>query len=248
MVSYNNVIRLNVTEENIRQAIDKSLGQNFQRRDNLRNRHENVQFDCLVRGYIGEVSLKRWFSNYNITFIESNYMNDGMGNIDIDLLFPTSNGNISLEVKTSLVPDNCPTNGERRDIERRIDCCINHYDVKLIRRNDESIEELKSDIHIQIYYGDLRAAKDNYLSNQPLISTLNGDINAIYKLIHAQSYIDSTFFVAWIDKPTLIEQINRNPNPTWSFPGSRRVFWCCKIQNHAKKPNEIIHLLRRLNQ
>ncbi len=248
MLVYNDVINLDVTENDVKDAIRKSLTQNFHRRDNLRNRHENVQFDCLVRGYIGEKSIRKWFEEHSLTFQESNYIDDKMGNIDIDLLYRTQTKNISLEIKTSLVPDTCPNLPENRDIEKRIKCCLNYYDIKLIRRDCEYVEDLKGDVHIQIYYSDYRNKKDNYLSNCNKISTLNQNINAIYELINGQSYIEGTFFVGWIDKETLIDQINDKTckDCTWTFPGSKRKFWTCKIKNEAKKPETIINFIRDL--
>ena len=34
--------------------------------DNLRHRHPNIQLDCLLRGYIGEYAMTRWFNSFDV--------------------------------------------------------------------------------------------------------------------------------------------------------------------------------------
>ena len=51
--------------------------------DNLRDRHVNVQFDSKLRGYIGEIALKKWFLENNIKITTTNYFEEDIG-IDVD--------------------------------------------------------------------------------------------------------------------------------------------------------------------
>ena len=244
------MIKLKISEDDIKGAIRDALKENFNRRDNLRHRGANVQFDCLVRGYIGELGIKRWFGEHGIEFDETNYMSDEQGNIDIDLLYSYGeNQQKTLEIKTSLVPDNYAKGVS--DIEQRIVRCIDNFDIKLIRRFSETIEELKGDIHIQVYFGDLRRAKDTFLNAQTisLYEEITDEyIEHIYHTLKAQSYLNRTFFVGWIDRETLIEQIHaKSPNrQIWSMPQFKREFWTCKLRDEAKAPHELIDYIKAL--
>jgi hypothetical protein len=250
MIAINDAVKLDITIDDIKLAIRKSLGQDFHRRDNLRQRNSNIQFDCLLRGYVGETGITKWFKSYGITFASANCMADDQGNIDIDLLYRYGiNKEKSIEIKTSLVPDYCARN--IHGIRERIATCIRNFDIKLIRRNNESIKKLQSDIHVQIYYGDLRGAKDEFLTGLafPIINNISDKIiDEIYDLFMAKTYLTRTYLVGWIDKITLIEQINNKSEDQkiWKAPGLSRDFWTCKIQNEAKAPIELIEYIKNL--
>ena len=135
MVSIGDVINLSLTKDEILECLCKTQKMNFL--DNLRKRHPNVQFDCKLRGYIGEIAIKKWFSSNGIEIEATDYLPDG-DSIDIDFIIAHTN----IELKTSLIPD------RDGDLEGVLD----NRDIKLIRRNGQSIEELKGDVHMQIYY------------------------------------------------------------------------------------------------
>ena len=256
MISVDDTIVLNITIEDIKNSIKKVLSQDFNKRDNLRSRHSNVQFDCLIRGYIGEIGIIKWFQEYGITFDEANYIEDSSGNIDIDLLYKYgTNKQKTLEIKTSLIPDNFVKNIKNTDTTSKISTCIEHFDIKLIKRNNENIEDLKGDIHIQIYYGDLRQKKDKFLKdllinvqshNKTIDEALTEFIDNIYKSTYSQSYLNRTYFVGWIDKETLVKQINQKEekNKVWTY--QKRDFWTCKIKSEAKKPIDLIAYIENL--
>lgn len=245
MITIDDIIKLEVDEKIIKESIKKAIENNFI--DNLRCRHPNVQLDCKIRGYIGEMAIKKFFKKNNIFFDKTDYLTDEMGNIDIDLLYKNK---YSLEIKTSLVPDNF-VNNEDKPLDR-IKKCIDNFDIKLIKRSNK-IEDIKADIHIQIYYADLRRSKDEYLSNLDInvgnIGLKNIDnnmdiVNLIYERFRAYSYIERSYFVGWIDKTTLINNITKKKNKTWKF--GYREFWKCKLKNEAKKPKDIIAYLTEL--
>lgn len=56
-MKYQDILKIVLTKEEIITAIAKAKEQNFI--DNLRDRHINVQFDSKLRGYIGEIALKK---------------------------------------------------------------------------------------------------------------------------------------------------------------------------------------------
>ena len=246
MIQFSDTIQLEITEAEIISIIKKIVSIDFI--DNLRSRNSNVRFDCLLRGYIGELALRKWFNRAGIEFAKSDYMVDE-DNIDIDLLFKQNGVEKKIEIKTSLIPDNYSNSDE---VEARISSIIKRCDIKLIQRGNQRIEELKGDIHIQIYFADFRKKKDKFLSelvfevDEKKYSNINDYIDdfskRIYDTIKAKTYIDRTFFVGWIDKDTLVEQINKQSVKTWKF--GLRYFWKCNIGKDAKKPIEIIKYLK----
>lgn len=258
-MEFKDAIKLDITEQDIKQSIKDALSKDFNKRDNLRNRHSNVQFDCLIRGYIGEIGIRKWFASYGIQFEQSNYMQDDQGNIDIDLLYKYGQSKTkSIEVKTSLVPDYIGKKiNDEKSLEQKVTKCIQDLDVKLIRRNNESIENLSGDIHIQIYFGDYTKQKDNFLQNvlldleihnRNIYESLDLFVNEIYKKLHANSYITRTYYVGWIDKETLLNQIKQKSikEQVWHQPPLMREFWTCKLRNEAKKPMELIEYIQNL--
>ena len=214
-ITISDIIRICLSEEEVKGLIQKVIDNiEIAHRDNLRGRHENIQFDCLLRGYVGEYCIIKWLKNYEITFERTNYIADDES-IDIDFYYKEKN----IELKTSLVPDADVT----------IENAIIKRDIKLIRRGNSNIEDLRGDIHLQIYYSQRRQAKDNWLKSK-VIDLNSRNINYLYEEFKARAYKTTTFFVAWIDKETLVKKINSLPerDRCWSFPGSHRYFWICK--------------------
>jgi len=223
------IIKLQVNEKIIRDAILKASKNEFI--DNLRDRRKAVKFDCKLRGYIGEISLFNWFLNNGIK-INSTNTNYNDLSMDIDFLLETNGKKIDIELKTSLIPD----------YWLNLENCLIKGDIKIIKRTSK-IEEEKADIHIQIYFGILRKMRDNYLRN---IELSQSNIDEIYTKLNCSQYIDSTYFVAWIDKKSLVKYITSLPigSRTWSFPQSFRDFWRCNITNIGKKPIELLNYIK----
>ena len=231
MVTAEDIICIPLTEEEIFSCIEKAISFfSIARRDNLRARHINIQFDCILRGYTGEYAMDKWLRQNGIESAETNIITDGE-NIDIDFLYRGAN----MELKTSMLPY---TDGTlQKAVEKR--------DIKLIKRQP-NIEDLKGDIHLQIFFNQRRKAKDDWLLTREIdierASTLN-----IYDTLLARAYKATIFFVGWIDKRTLISTINLllEKDRTWTFAGSKRDFWNCKIAN-CKKPEELPIYLKAL--
>jgi len=145
LITIKDSIRISVTDDEIKSVMEKVRTQLFiSKRDNLRNRHANIQYDCILRGYIGEFAITKWMNEQGIFFDKTNYKADGE-NIDIDFLYKGKN----IELKTSLIPD----------ADFTIEKAIANRDIKLIKR-EEGIENIKGDIHLQIFFNQRRKAKD----------------------------------------------------------------------------------------
>jgi len=222
---YEEILRLPVTKNDILHALAKAKKQHFI--DNLRHRHPNVYFDSVLRGYIGEIALKNWFDNNGIIIEEQNHMNKE-GGMDIDFSF---NG-MELELKTSLIPDK----------DRTLRNVFLNRDIKLIKRQP-TIEQLKSDVHIQIVFQQQTKKKDNWLKKQN-INIQSGDLEYLYDAFLAKGFLNRTFLFGWIDKTTLIHRIHQLPKDkqTWSF--AKRTFWVCPLRN-AFPPKDIINFLKK---
>jgi hypothetical protein len=223
---FNQILKISITEEEVKSAILLSQSNLF--RDNLRLRHPNVSFDSKIRGYVGEIGLKKWFTQNNITILTQNYIDDGLS-IDIDFEYKGKD----IELKTSLIPD----------IDENLLTVFNRRDIKIIKREPE-IEKLKGDIHIQIYFEHQTKKKDSWLRNQN-IDLKSTNIDYLYDSILGKSYLEKTFLFSWIDKETLIKRINSLPNHnrTWSF--AMRNFWVCPLKD-SFSPQELITYLSRL--
>ena len=231
MITNHDCICITLTDDEIKSVMEKARAQLFiSKRDNLRNRHANIQYDCILRGYIGEFAITKWANQQGVFFDKINYRPDGE-NIDVDFLYKGKN----IELKTSLIPD----------IDFTLHKAINKRDIKLIKR-DEGIENLKGDIHLQIFFNQRRMAKDEWLAER-IVDIENTGIDELFDKMLARCYRNSTYFVAWMDKPTLIENVNKLPDAdkTWSFKDAQRQFWNCKVIN-SKRPIELIDFLKNL--
>ena len=223
------IIKLTLDEDEIKNIIVKAKENNsISERDNLRDRHPNVQFDCILRGYVGEYAMKKWF-NLNGIELLTNQLSVGE-NIDVDFLYKEKN----IELKTSLIPDD--------DVV--IDNVIDFRDIKLIKREPE-IENIKGDVHVQVYFEQKSGYKDYWLEQQK-IDLGSNDIDYLYKTIGAKRYKNDTCFVSWIDKPTIIDRIKSMDESQRTWVHGKREFWTCKIRN-SKKPIDLIEYLKNIN-
>ncbi len=225
-MQYKDILKIKLTKEEIIQAIAKAKEQDFI--DNLRERHVNVQFDSKLRGYIGEIALKKWFNENGIEITTTNYFEEDNG-IDIDFEYK----GLDLELKTSLIPD----------ADKTLQNVINKRDIKLIRRT-RKIEDLKSDVHIQIIFDQLTNKKDQWLQEQS-IDLLSDDLEYLYESFLGKSYLTKTHLVGWISKDALIERIKplKGYEKSWRF-GKRR-FWICRLKD-CFSPAALIDYLKKV--
>ena len=221
MITKHDIVRIPLTDDEIKTVMEKARTQlSISSLDNLRQRHANIQYDCILRGYIGEYAITKWLGQHGITLDETNYFNED-DNIDIDFLYKGKN----IELKTSLIPDIDVT------IEKSITC----RDIKLIKR-ENNIEHLRGDIHLQIFFDQRRKAKDDWLAGKE-IDIEGAEIDELFDTLLARAYKNRTYFVGWIDKPSFISKIIRMPENerTWTFKNAKRMFWNCKI-SECNKP------------
>lgn len=232
------MVHIPLTKQELLKALEKALSQNFI--DNLRDRHPNVALDSKLRGYIGELAFQKWASSFGIKFKQSN-IKDYSSGMDIDFVFEKGDKELQLELKTSLIPD----------VDRDLIELQQRRDIKLIRRNGKSIEKLDGDIHIQIIFKQLRLRKDDWLKKQLIdissFSTPFEDQNvleAIYNQLAAFRYETDTYLVGWIDKKTLIQQINQKKDYSKIWKYGMREFWTCNLEREAKEPLTLIDYLK----
>jgi hypothetical protein len=241
------IVHIPLTKEEILPALEKALQQNFI--DNLRNRHPNVALDSKLRGYVGELAFKKWAKFHEIEFKQSN-IKDCSSGMDIDFVFETSSKKVDIELKTSLIPD----------VDQDLKEMVRRRDVKLIRRQEKTIEQLDADLHVQLVFKQLRMRKDDWLKKQAIdLSSFSGtnsaelveeledrkmNLEKIYKQLAAYRYKTDTFLMGWIDKPALIKQIHEKPQHLQKWKYGMREFWCCNLRDDAKKPLTLIEYLK----
>lgn len=235
MVNQNDFEVLSLTKEDIFKCIIKARKENFL--DNLRDRDTIIRFDCFLRGCVGELAFRKWLEKYNITIQSQDLMRPENGNIDVDFVI---NGK-DLELKTSLIPS---VYYERHHGDKNIQWqkILRRCDIKLIRRGSDTIEQLKGDIHVQIYFDAGKDTREKWLREQD-IDLINCSVEEIYEKLFAKMYINYTYLVAWIDKPTLIKRLKgkTGKDAVWTF--GKREFWNSKIKD-SKKPIDLVAYLK----
>lgn len=223
------MIRLEISKSEVLSIIDKAKANiKISSYENVRDRHINIQFDCLLRGYIGEYAMGKFFVSNGIIVDSVNHM-PCIGGMDIDFVI---NG-MSVELKTSLVPD----------VDVDVKNVVNSRDIKLLKRSS-TIEGLKGDVHIQLYINQRRKAKDDFLKN--LEVDLMGDSLYLYNKLLCRGYLESVYFVGWIDKGSLVKRLNKveASEREWSFSGSMMSFWKCSIRE-SRSPMEIVDFFKK---
>jgi hypothetical protein len=231
MNSVDDILNLCLTREEILDVIKKVQDNlHVSALDNVRIRHENIQFDCMLRGYIGEFAITKWFAENGIKINNKNYLSDNES-IDIDFIYK----NINIELKTSLLPD----------ADLNIANCFEKRDIKIIKREND-ITNVRGDVHMQMIFLQKRKAKDEWLKNQKIIFT-NTDPEYYFDGFKAKCFLKNNFFVGWMDKDTLIKRIKLLPhnNRTWTFINARKDFWNCRIRE-SNKPLDLIKYLNNL--
>ncbi len=231
MLTKEDIICISLIDEEIKLVMEKARKQlSISKLDNIRPRHANIQYDCILRGYIGEYAITKWLRQHDIVFDKTNYMSDE-DNVDVDFFYKGKN----IELKTSLIPD----------ADVRLENSVACRDIKLIKRENDIIH-LRGDIHLQIFFDQKRKAKDEWLASR-MIDLENMEIDELFNQILARCYRDTTYFVGWIDKTTLVTKINSLPEAarTWTFKHAQKQFWNCKI-SECNKPTNLPAYLKML--
>lgn len=221
-------VNIPLQKSEVLQALEKALQSNFI--DNLRNRHPNVQLDSKLRGFVGEVAFSKWMAQHGIHFESSNQVDETSG-MDIDFQFQGKNKLLQIELKTSLIPDADETLAE----------VLRKRDIKLIRRGNQTIEDLKGDLHVQFFFKQLRIRKDEWLKKQTI--DFKDSLDSIYQKMAAFRYETDTYFLRWIDKESLIKQVQEKPTHMHMWKYGQREFWCCNLLKDGKGPIKIIDYL-----
>lgn len=213
------ILKLKVSKVDVIKAVKKALEHRFI--DNLRNRHQNVSFDSKLRGYVGEIAMKNWFEENGISVNTPGGLDQKRG-VDTDFSYK----GLDFELKTSLVPDE----------DQTLAVAFRRRDLKIIRRRPKP-EELKSDLHLQVFFDHRRRQKDEWLKQQEPVNTSMSPED-IYEALMGRSYLNRTYFFGWTDKSTLIKNLSKLPQSerTWGY--AKREFWKCPLQQ-CKPPHAL---------
>ena len=202
MVTVNDFLKVNICYEDLEQALVLSLEKSFM--DNLRRRNPFVQLDSKVRGYLGEFAIRKIIERSgNLSILKTDFVSsDSFEDKDI-VIKNNYSDDIILEIKTSLLPD----------VWRSLDALLQYADIKIIKR-EYSYRDIRADFHIQIYFHFFRKERDTYLSSIPGTPD-DYSIDELIQIMKLNELTES--FVAWIDKPTLISNLDRSKYKTWHF-------------------------------
>tara|TARA_B100000965_G_scaffold62000_1_gene47859 strand:- start:532 stop:1266 length:735 start_codon:yes stop_codon:yes gene_type:complete len=241
-----NWVNIPLQKAEVMQGLQQALQHTFI--DNLRSRHPNVALDSKLRGYVGEIAFRKWLKQNGISNFSCNHADEASG-MDVDFLFYKNGEELHLELKTSLIPD----------ADETFETLAEKRDIKLIRRQNQSIEALKGDVHVQLFFKQLRLRKDEWLKSRTNISDYlvlerppdgrAGSREAqvaekIYREFAAYRYEKDAFLAAWIDKPTLIKQLAAKPQKRQKWKYGKREFWCCNLKREAKSISQLIDHLK----
>lgn len=238
MIDITDVILLDITKQDILNSIAKAH-QSKAFIDNLRDRDGIVKFDCKVRGYVGEIGIKKFLKKYEIAYADGDVPTAFTSDVDlkIDGILKT----YTAEIKTSLVPASWSNNGTEVFISK----CISGGDIKIFRAyNTQQPCDLDRDIYIQIYFREVKDERESFLAQlidtyPDILDSNNYDDETIYELFNYRSLIENTFFVAWVDKTRLVEKLNKMPENDRTWTTDKRVFWKCKVA-YSQPPSKII--------
>lgn len=242
IISPDKIVILNISIGDVFVAIDKAKQMTFI--DNLRNRAPTVQFDCKVRGYLGEIGIMKWLNSFNIR-CWSGSANLDVFSSDVDLNIRGMQKDYIAEIKTSAKPDNWTTIGISTD-KVLLQSCLEKGDIKIYARQADYRTDLNRDLYVQVYYGIKTKAHDAvinglYLSNP---SFLSYSANDLFGLFHMEEYLENIYFVGWIDKNSIIQRLDSlDPNDRMYSTGGNKMFWCCGLKD-AYPPSYLINYLR----
>ena len=232
MIMRSDIVMLDITIDDILKAI--TTAQKYYFIDNLRDRCPAVSFDSKVRGLIGEIGIVKWFTKNRVRCVNAqNYEHmDTYANIDLTVRGMAQD--YSCEIKTSDMP---------MSSGNLIQGCIDRCNIMLFKRSDNPALDLDRDIYVQIFYYVNTEERDLFLKG---LNVSDDDIyrmtaEAIYDKFRCGIYLESCFFVCWIDKNNAILLINSMDVKSYAF--GKREFWKCPVKN-AMKPAILSTYLR----
>lgn len=232
-MKFNDIIKLNIEKGDVIEAIEKAKRHQFL--DNLRRRSPIVAFDSKVRGYLGEIAIKKWLIDHGVTDFRTRGLDEHSCDVDLDIIL--NNTDISCEIKTSKIPDSIGT------LEKVVNSC----DIKIIKRNDFIMAD--RDVYIQIYYNLLTKVHDKVLIYRYSETGVGADSNAelIYETYSYWRYLDNTFFVAWDHKSNIEDRLLSLPEDKRTYSISMRTFYSCPIRCSCE-PDQIIEYIKNYNR
>ena len=226
-VTIHDLIALPLTRDDVLTAIKEARQHRFH--DNLRRRSPIVQFDSKVRGYLGELGMRKWLSSQGVGCTATNTPTD-YHQMDTDLTLAVGDRQWSAEVKTSLIPSRFS----------HLEGYIDTADLKLIKRTPTP-SGLRSDLHLQVLYDLVTDRRDDWLNRiRPDLPDRLTDAQ-LYEQLRLSQYERTAYFAAWIDRERVCRYVPQLDEPTWGF--GKRQFWVCRFGEHAMPPQELVRFL-----
>ena len=226
-VTIHDLIALPLTRDDVLAAVREARRHTF--RDNLRRRSPIVQFDSKVRGYLGELGMRKWLATQGIKCTATNTPTD-YHQMDTDLTLVGRGRHWHTEVKTSLIPSRYS----------HLEELLQQADIKLIKRT-ATPAGLRSDLHLQVLYDLVTDRRDDWLNRiRPDLPEQLSD-EQLYTALRLSQYEAGAYFAAWIDRERVCAYVPQLATPTWGF--GKRQFWVCRFREHAMPPQTLVRFL-----
>lgn len=204
--------------------------------------------DNLMQGDLAKNSLLWYLRRQKIGLFDYDEIrSDGFKQADPDWDLCTIDEQTFLEVKSSLPPDYLKSGNEK--FSKRI---VDELDIKItagIRRNPGAEprlippQELRADIHIQVYYNTTRLGNSNSTNNHARIrEQIASNPDMILELIRFRERLRHPYFFGFCTRDEIVQYLRRSHSKTWEYADC--IYWRFPIR-HAKNMKELIKLLGR---
>jgi len=230
----NDVIKLPVTKEVTNKTITNTIRKyEYTHKSLMYNRTPVELLDNIFMGDMAKNALFDYLRTRCTSLIidYDEIRTDNFKEADGGWDFKVGNNLIKVEVKSSI-----PTRHEN------IQEIINKRDIKITASHNNGAsynepENLESEIHAQIYFY-AKAYKNGYDSFDKLLNDLTANPQVINSIINSAKYNEPLFF-GWNTKQNIIKYRNTLKFPTWTFPGTKRIYWKCPISDAMRMPQLI---------
>lgn len=221
------LIQLSMTDEDLKSAVQKALKVNVC--DNLRERMPFVQFDSQIRGYLGEICMKKYLIANKINVVETDTY-DSTEKEDKDIVIKNQYREVELEIKTSLIP-----NGHKT-----LSMAMKKCDIKIIKREDD-YHNIKSDVYVQIYFNLQTQTRDDFLK------TIEGrpkdyTEDQLIEILELRKLKPK--FAGWVTKEQIVSYLDTAKQKTWGQ--EKKMLWKCPL-TLCNPPYLLIGTLKTFN-
>lgn len=248
MFTVQDVFVLPINREIIGKTIDNVARKfSFTRLNSIKKRTPLELLDNLIQGDLAKNSLLWQLRRHKISLLDYDEIRtDDFKEPDPDWDLCTSSQKVYVEVKSSLPPDYLKKGKEK--FSNRI---VDELDIKLTAGSDKQNlippQQLKADIHIQIYYNANRLNKEDSVNDFSKIKKIVGtDPEHMFDLTRFKERLIKPYFFGFCTRSEIEEYIEflgkKGQSKTWEYEDC--IYWRYPIQ-YARNMFRLIELLQQ---